>query len=164
MDKLSIEVLKELLPGEKEFTPPPAKPRGPQMDHWPPAVLLERAAYLRKMAKAGDGSASEILKEYPQHCTMLSVRNRDGQAEVHEHFADLFYVIEGRTTLVTGGTVAGAKPVGPGEIRGDSVEGGTRCDLRVGDLAHVPAGMPHQMLVAHDQTVACFVMKIQESH
>ena len=55
MDKLSIEVLKELLPGEKEFTPPPAKPRGPQMDHWPPAVLLERAAYLRKMAKAGMG-------------------------------------------------------------------------------------------------------------
>ena len=54
------------------------------MDHYSPAVLLERAAYLRKLAKHGDGSASEMLKEYPQHFTMLSFRSRDGEAEVHE--------------------------------------------------------------------------------
>ena len=89
------------------------------MDHWSPAVLLERAAYLRKLAKHSDGSASETLKEYPQHCAMLSFRSRDGEAEVHERFADLFCVLAGKATLVTGGSVLAARTVAPGETRGD---------------------------------------------
>jgi mannose-6-phosphate isomerase-like protein (cupin superfamily) len=84
-------------------------------------------------------------------------------AELHENFADLFYILEGRATLVTGGTVTGAKTIGPGEVRGDSIEGGARQELRAGDVAHVPAGLPHQMLVAGDKTISCFVVKIQET-
>jgi mannose-6-phosphate isomerase-like protein (cupin superfamily) len=166
MDRLSQEILKELLPAEKEVAPPApgkqARVRN-RLDHWSPAVLLERAAYLRQLARHGDGQASETLKEYPQHAVMLLFRSRDGQAEVHENSADLFYVLEGRATLVTGGTVAGAHSIGPGEMRGTSIEGGARQELRAGDLAHVPAGEPHQMLVAGDKTVACFVVKIQEN-
>jgi mannose-6-phosphate isomerase-like protein (cupin superfamily) len=124
---------------------------------------LERAAYLHKLAKHGDGSASETLKEYPRHCAMLSFRSRDGEAEVHENFADVFYVLEGRTTLVTGGAVAGAQLIKPGETRGTSIEGGARQELRAGDVAHVPAGLPHQMLVAGEQTVTCLVLKVQET-
>jgi uncharacterized RmlC-like cupin family protein len=126
-------------------------------------VLLERGSYLRKLAKAGDGQASETLKEYPQHATMLSFRSRDGEAELHENFADVFYVLDGRATLVTGGKVAGARTIGPGEIRGERVEAGTRQELRAGDVAHVPAGVPHQMLVASDKTFTAFVVKIREN-
>ena len=132
------------------------------MDHWSQAVLLERAAYLRKMAKHGDGSASETLKEYPQHCAMLSFRSRDGEAEVHERFADLFCVLAGKATLVTGGVVNGARTVAPGETRGTSIEGGARQTLRAGDFVHVPAGTPHQMLVKGEDTITCLVMKVQE--
>jgi quercetin dioxygenase-like cupin family protein len=132
------------------------------LDHWSGAVLLERAAYLRELARHGDGSASETLKEYPQHYAMLSFRSRDGEAELHENFADVFYVLDGRATLVTGGTVAGAHRIGPGEMRGSSVEGGARQELRAGDVAHVPAGVPHQMLVVGEKTVTCLVMKVQE--
>jgi len=141
------------------------RPRTPtsRVDHWSPAVLLERAAYLRKMAKHGDGSASEMLKEYSQHCAMLSFRSRDGEAEVHERFADLFCVLAGTATLVTGGIVAESRIVGPGEIRGMSIEGGERQTLRAGDLAHVPAGTPHQMLLNGDGTITCLVMKVQET-
>lgn len=149
----------------KEIDPDPPKPRKVKLshaDHYSPAVLLERAGYLRKLAKHGDGSASETLKEYPQHFTMLSFRSRSGEAEVHADHADLFYVLDGRATLVTGGSVVGARAVGRGEMRGDSIEGGTRQDLRAGDVAHVPAGVPHQMLVAGDKTVTCFVMKVLE--
>ena len=74
---------------ETRSAPSRKRPKNP-VDHWSPAVLLERAAYLRKMAKHGDGSASETLKEFPQHCAMLSFRSRSGEAEVHERFADLF--------------------------------------------------------------------------
>jgi quercetin dioxygenase-like cupin family protein len=142
--------------------PVPAARHLNPVDHWTRAILLERAAYLRKMAAQADGSASEMLKEYPQHFTMLSFRSRDGEAEVHANFADLFYVLEGSTTLVTGGTVIGARTDGPGETRGDAIEGGRRQELRAGDVAHVPAGEPHQMLIAGDKTVTCFVMKIQQ--
>lgn len=166
MDALSIGILKELLPVEKEVAPPPSvgkdRPSTP-LDHWSLAVLLERGAYLGKLAKHGDGSASETLKEFPGHAAMLSYRSRDGQAEVHENFADLFYVLEGRATLVTGGTVVGAKTVAHGETRGDSIDGGVKQQLRAGDLAHVPAGLPHQMLVASDKTFTSFVLKIAKT-
>ncbi len=142
--------------------PAPQKPRDP-VDHWPLAVLLERAAYLRRMAKLGDGSASETLKEYPQHAAMLSFRSRSGEAEVHERFADLFVVLAGSAMLLTGGRVAGARMVAPGETRGEAIEGGTPQSLRQGDVAHVPAGTPHQMLLKGEETVTCLVMKMQES-
>jgi mannose-6-phosphate isomerase-like protein (cupin superfamily) len=132
-------------------------------DHWSPAVLLERATTLRKLARQGDGAASETLREYPGHCAMLLFRSRDGAAEVHENFADVFYVLDGRATLVTGGTVAGAHLIKPEETRGTSVEGGARQELRAGDVAHVPAGVPHQMLVAIETTVTCLAMKVQEN-
>jgi uncharacterized RmlC-like cupin family protein len=35
--------------------------------------------------------------------------------------------------------------------------------LRAGDVAHVPAGLPHQMLVAGDKTVTCLVLKVEEN-
>ena len=132
-------------------------------DHWSPAVLLERATTLRKLARQGDGAASETLREYPGHCAMLLFRSRDGAAEVHENFADVFYVLDGHATLVTSGAVAGAASIGPGEIRGSSVEGGRRQELRAGDVAHVPAGLPHQMLLRGEQTVTCLVMKVRET-
>ena len=159
-----MDALEKMLSKEKDPEPPaPRKVRLTPADHYSPAVLLERAAYLRKLAKHGDGSASETLKEYPQHFTMLSFRSRSGEAEVHADHADLFYVLDGRATLVTGGTVAGARMVGQGEIRGEKIKGGMKQELRVGDLAHVPAGVPHQMLVAGDKTVTCFVMKVRET-
>ncbi|MGD0737494.1 MAG: hypothetical protein ABR976_20375 [Terracidiphilus sp.] len=168
MDRVEREILRELLPAEKEVLPrvgkrdAHSKDAAKQLDHWSAAVLLERGAYLRKLAKYGDGQASETLKEYPQHATMLSFRARDGEAELHEKFADVFCVLDGKATMVTGGTVIGAHTVGAGEIRGERIEGGARQELRAGDVAHVPAGVPHQMLVAGDRTFTSFVVKIRE--
>jgi len=162
MDNLAKEILKDVA---LEDIAPRAATRSPasSLDHWSPPILLERAAYLRKMARHGDGSASETLREYPQHRAMLLFRSRDGEAEIHQNFADLFYVLAGNATLVTGGSVTGARTVGPGEARGDSIEGGARQELRAGDVAHVPAGLPHQMRVAGEKSITCLVLKIQET-
>lgn len=165
MDDFSRTILKELLPQGKEILPPrqAKSDREDALDHLAAPILLERGAYLRKMAKLGEGSASEILKTYPQHAIHLLVRNRNGGAEQHARFADLFLVLEGRATLATGGTIVNATTVAAGEIRGDSVEGGALQDLRAGDLAHVPAGLPHQMLVTGEKPVTCLVIKIEQS-
>jgi len=168
MDELSRQILRELLPVEKEVAPASKKSRTrkdepPHADHWSQAILLERAAYLRKLARYGAGEASETLREYPQHAAMLSFRARDGEAEQHANFADLFYVLSGQATLVTGGTVAGSRTIAPGEVRGAAVEGGVRQELRAGDLIHVPAGVPHQVLVPGEKTFTAFVLKIRET-
>jgi mannose-6-phosphate isomerase-like protein (cupin superfamily) len=159
MDLLSREILKDV--NLDEVSPKAGTPKN-NVDHWSPAVLLERAAYLRKLAKHGDGSASETLKEYPQHCAMLSFRSRDGEVEPHDKFADLFCVLAGKATLLTGGVVNGTRTIAPGESRGISIEGGTRQTLRAGDVAHVPAGTPHQMFVKSGETFTCLVLKVQE--
>ena len=159
MEQIEKAILKDVL--LDEVRPKPQKPNDP-VDHWTPPLLLERAAYLRKLAKHGDGSASETLKEYPQHFAMLSFRSRSGEVEVHDRFADLFCVLAGSATLVTGGVVEGARAIAPGETRGRSIAGGTSQKLRAGDVAHVPAGTPHQMLLTGDETIASLVMKVQE--
>jgi mannose-6-phosphate isomerase-like protein (cupin superfamily) len=160
MERIAREILKDV--NLDEVAPKPRAPKNP-VDHWTPPLLLERAAYLRKLAKHGDGSASETLKEYPQHIAMLSFRSRSGEVEVHERFADLFVVLAGTATLATGGTVTGARIVAPGETRGESIAGGTLKILRPGDVAHVPAGTPHQMLLKGDETITSLVMKVQEA-
>jgi quercetin dioxygenase-like cupin family protein len=63
--------------------------------------------------------------------------------EVHTTEADLFYVIDGNATLITGGTVIGGRTTAPGQIRGSSVEGGQTHHLTKGDVMWVPAGVPH---------------------
>ena len=164
IDRVSMQILRAVVGDEPA---PPSKQRKATdtaaADHWTSPVLLERGAYLRKLALAGSGEASETLREYPQHRVMLSFRSRNGEVEVHERFADVFVVLAGAATLVTGGSVAGARTVGPGETRGDSIEGGTQNVLRAGDILHVPAGTPHQFLVSSEKTVTCLVIKIQES-
>lgn len=165
MAELSEEVLKHLLGAEEKALR--AELHGCEEDETKPLhstrpVLMERVAYLKKMAQASNGDASETLKTFPRHSIMLSVRLRSGIAELHENFADLFIVLDGRATLVTGGTVVDAKQVTPGEVRGTSVVGGSSQELRAGDMAHIPVGTPHQMLLSGDATFASIVIKIQE--
>lgn len=159
MERIEKAVLRDI--NLDDVGPKPQALRNP-VDHWSHAVLLERAAYLRKMAKHGDGSASETLKEYPQHFAMLSFRSRSGEVEVHDRFADLFCVLAGSATLLTGGVVEGAHVTAPGETRGRSITGGTSQKLRAGDIAHIPGGTPHQMLLSGDETITSLVMKVQE--
>ncbi len=132
-------------------------------DRWSAAQLLERAKHLRPLAAQHDGVAGEALKKYPRHATMLTFRSHSGEGEVHQHFADLFYVLDGHATLVTGGEPVEAKTTGPGETRSTAIKGGSSEEMNPGDVLHVPAGMPHQMLLAEGETVTYFVVKIQES-
>ncbi len=160
MERMPEDILRAVLSEEPE---PPRKKRNDPAQHWTPAVLLERAAYLRKLARAGNGSASETIGEFPQHYAMLSFRASSGEVEVHEEWADLFVVLAGAAVLVVGGTVMGARAIAPGETRGDSIEGGMHQNLRAGDVVHVPAGTPHQFLLNSNNTITSLVMKVKET-
>ena len=133
-----------------------------KLDHWTPAQLLQRSQHLKQLADQGDGSASETLEKYPRHFTMLAFRNRSGGGELHQNYADLFYILEGQATIVSGGQVENPKTTAAGEIRGTGVAGGSQQKVKAGDVVHIPAGTPHQMLLPQGGTVTYFVVKIQE--
>src|SRR5687767_2576931 len=70
-------------------------------------------------------------------------REQPGQAELHDHDTDIFYVLEGSATFVTGGRIVDSTTTAPGEIRGASIQGGETRQLQKGDIIVVPAGTPH---------------------
>jgi len=106
-------------------------------------------------------SASETLADYGNHKIMLSHREASGLAELHERMADIFVVEDGEATLVVGGEIENRKTVSPGEVRGSGITGGARHRLGKGDTVHIPAGIPHQVLVDAGKKFTYFVVKVE---
>jgi mannose-6-phosphate isomerase-like protein (cupin superfamily) len=139
---------------------------GPLMAAEPTGVVIwpasELKGYGRKLApKINEGKvASERLATFPNHFAMIAHREGDGQAELHEKQADLFVVATGEATLVYGGEVVSPKTTEPNEVRGPSIKGGEKKALAAGDVVHIPARIPHQLLVPSGKEFTYFVMKV----
>jgi mannose-6-phosphate isomerase-like protein (cupin superfamily) len=130
------------------------------VDHLTQSQLIEKARDLNEKAKGPDGASSK-LNEYTNHFTMIALRHQDGRAEVHENYADVFFVVQGSAKLLTGGTVEDGNTISPGEIRGKSVLSGVETTLNQGDIVHIPATVPHQIL-PQGGTFLYFVIKVKE--
>ena len=63
-------------------------------------------------------------------------------ASVHEKDAELFYMIDGTATLVTGGKLIEGTKDGD-NWRGKGIDGGKAQKMSKGDFMLVPAGSPH---------------------
>ena len=70
-------------------------------------------------------------------------RDKPGQSELHERDTDVFYIVEGSATFVTGGKMLEGKSTGPNEVRGSGIDGGETRQLNKGDVIIIPAGVPH---------------------
>ena len=66
-------------------------------------------------------------------------------AAVHEKEAELFYVIEGSGTIVTGGKLVEEKRTNEANLSGTSIQGGVSKKISKGDWIMVPEGVPHQI-------------------
>ena len=67
-------------------------------------------------------------------------------ANVHEtKISEVYYILEGSATLVTGGTLIKPRHVAPPStnIRGDGVEGGVSRHVSKGDMIIIPGYLPH---------------------
>jgi len=113
-----------------------------------------------KLAQKGKPFASQDIARYANHYTMLAYREATGSSELHEHEADIFVVESGEAAIVTGGKIVNPKTQKPGEIRGTSIDGGERHTLATGDIIHIPAGTPHQLLIQKGKPFAYFVVKV----
>jgi mannose-6-phosphate isomerase-like protein (cupin superfamily) len=132
------------------------------VDHLTQSQIIEKAQELNAKAKGPEGAASSKLNDYPNSFTMIALRGKNGGAEVHEEYADFFFVVSGSAKLLSGGTVQDGKSVSAGEIRGKSVLNGVEIALNQGDIVHIPATVPHQLLLPEGGTFLYFVIKVKE--
>jgi len=87
-------------------------------------------------------------------------RTAPGEVEYHRDVVDVMHVVEGRAKVATGGSVLGGRDVGPGEIRGNYISGGTTHELAEGDVLVVPNGVAHQFVEVTDPFLY-FVTKVE---
>ncbi len=122
------------------------------------------AAQISKLAETArpSGSSGATLGDYKSHSIRLSVRTASGGAEVHTHFDDIFVVTSGSATLITGGTMIDPQTGADGEMTGTRIQDGTLQKITKDDIVHIPAGTPHQLIIAPGDTFSAIVVKVRE--
>jgi mannose-6-phosphate isomerase-like protein (cupin superfamily) len=90
----------------------------------------------------------------------IAFRNGSGEAELHEKLADLIIVRSGEGAVLVGGKMIDGKPTGPGEVRGQAIEGGKKYPIAAGDTLYVPANTVHQFVMEPGQSFTAMVVKI----
>lgn len=86
--------------------------------------------------------SQRILQLAPYNAN-LEYRASIGPAAVHEKEAEMFYVIDGSATMVTGGKLKDEKRTNPENLTGTGIEGGDSRSIAKGDFIMVPENTPH---------------------
>jgi mannose-6-phosphate isomerase-like protein (cupin superfamily) len=128
---------------------------------FPSARIRSELEHLANQTGA-KGSSGSTLADYGTLAIKLSERTESGGAEIHTHFDDVMLVTEGNATLVTGGDMVDAHTVSEGEISGSSIHNGVVQPIATGDVIHIPAGTPHQLLIAPGTTYSALVIKVKQ--
>jgi mannose-6-phosphate isomerase-like protein (cupin superfamily) len=131
-------------------------------DFFSTAKLKQLESKLAAESRKDGGFASETLTKYGNHLTMLAHREADGSSELHKKDADVFFVVEGEATLVSGGTMVNGKTTAANEIRGTGIDGGQSQKLTTGDIIHIQPNTPHQLMIPKGHTFTYFVVKVTQ--
>jgi mannose-6-phosphate isomerase-like protein (cupin superfamily) len=124
-------------PAKQAKQPPPAKTYTSAADV---VAMMAKAKNERKQDQA---NFIQGLLQLAPYGANLEYRAVVGPAAVHEKEAELFYVIDGSGTLVTGGKLAGETRTNPDNLSGTGIEGGNTQNVAKGDFFIVPEKTPH---------------------
>src|SRR6516225_12063266 len=103
------------------------------------AALIAKAKSERK---ANQPIVAQPLLRLAPYNASLEYRASVGPAAVHEKEAEMFYVIDGSATLVTGGKLASETRNGD-NLTGTGIEGGSPRNVAKGDFIIVPENTAH---------------------
>ncbi len=115
---------------------------------------LDQSAKSKLNKEAGLGTSRLMDSAF------ILYREGNSQAEIHTEQADFIFFREGEGAMLIGGKVINGKSTGAGEIRGDSIEGGTRYPVKAGDSIYVPKGAAHQFRLEPGQHFTATIAKI----
>ncbi len=122
-----------------------------------PRVLFFDA---REMADAF--AKGRLVHSAPEYKIVAGHRDAPGAPEAHDADTDVFYILAGECTFVTGGKVIDARLESPGETRGSRIEGGAPRELKKGEVIVIPRGVPHWFSEVRKAT-DYFVVKVTAS-
>jgi len=114
------------------------------------AALIAKAKVDRKDNQAL--LAQSMIRLAPYNVS-LEYRAAVANAAMHETEAELFYVVDGSATLVTGGKLRNETRTNAANLTGSGIDGGVSRHVAKGDFIMVPEGTPH-WFSAIDGTVA----------
>ena len=129
----------------KRPSPKPA----PQSTEKPAKLFTSAADVTALIAKAkgerkeGQPLVTEPMLELGSYDGHLEYRASVGNASVHEKEAEMFYVIDGSATLVTGGKLVKETRTNAANLSGSAIDGGTSRGIAKGDFILVPENTPH---------------------
>jgi mannose-6-phosphate isomerase-like protein (cupin superfamily) len=118
-----------------------------------PVTYIDSKKLAEAFAKPGN------LVNATDYRVQTSRRVKPGGAEVHEKETDIFYVVDGAATFVTGGTVTDPRTTRPAQIAGSGITGGESRRIAKGDVIVIPAGVPHWFKEV-DGFINYFVVKV----
>jgi mannose-6-phosphate isomerase-like protein (cupin superfamily) len=93
--------------------------------------------------KDGQPTVIETILQLAPYRTNLEYRTGVGPAAVHEKEAEMFYVIDGSATMITGGKLIEEKRTNAENLGGTGIEGGKSQPMAKGDFLIVPENTPH---------------------
>jgi mannose-6-phosphate isomerase-like protein (cupin superfamily) len=106
------------------------------------ATLIVKAARERKPNQPN--FVQPVLRLAPYTLNLeYRVGGLTAPASVHEHEAELFFVVNGGGTAVTGGKLKEETRGNGGNLSGLGIEGGKSQVIRQGDVLFVPENTPH---------------------
>jgi mannose-6-phosphate isomerase-like protein (cupin superfamily) len=100
------------------------------------------------------------LASLGQYTFAISHRENSGLAEMHDSENDVFVVESGEATLLVGGQMVKPQKAGKGQTTGKTIKGGIKQKLSTGDVVHIPAKMPHQLVLEAGKPFTYFVIKV----
>jgi mannose-6-phosphate isomerase-like protein (cupin superfamily) len=104
------------------------------------AAMIAKAKVDRKDTQA---LLAQSMIRLDQYNVSLEYRAAVANAAVHETEAELFYVVDGSATLVTGGKLKNETRTNAANLSGSGIEGGLSRHVTKGDFIMVPEGVPH---------------------
>lgn len=107
------------------------------------ADITAMIAKAKNERKEGQGIVSQRILQLAPYNANLEYRASVAAAAVHEREAEMFYVIEGSATMVTGGKLVNETRPNPDNLSGTAIEGGTPRTIAKGDFIIVPENTPH---------------------
>jgi mannose-6-phosphate isomerase-like protein (cupin superfamily) len=122
---------------------PAANPAVPDVTYTSSAEVAAFIVKAKHERKADQVVFSEKVLSLAPYKVSLEYRAIPGTASVHEREAEIFYIVEGTGTLVTGGKLVKETRTNPTNLSGTAIEGGTSQTVSKGDFVVVPENTPH---------------------
>jgi quercetin dioxygenase-like cupin family protein len=107
------------------------------------ADVMALIAKAKSERKDGQPTVTEHILQLAPYNVSLEYRTAVGPAAQHEREAEIFYVIDGSGTMVTGGKLVNESRTNSQNLNGTGIEGGMSQAVAKGDFVIVPENTPH---------------------